>query len=130
MLGSSPTRRPTIRRSPSPPWSSTPPAAAGARWRHRSPSRSCRPSSACARNAHPSVMLRIDRRLIAHIEWPLLFLALIVTSVGLVTILSATHHSERLLSPYVIRQASFLGLALVVMVLAIGIDYRSLNRYG
>jgi len=75
-------------------------------------------------------MLRIDRRLIAHIEWPLLFLALIVTSVGLVTILSATHHSERLLSPYVIRQASFLGLALVVMVLAIGVDYRSLNRYA
>jgi hypothetical protein len=43
-------------------------------------------------------MLRIDRRLAAHIEWPLLILALLVVGVGLMTILSATHHSERLLS--------------------------------
>ncbi len=35
-------------------------------------------------------MLRIDRRLLAHIEWPLLILALLVTGCGLLTILSAT----------------------------------------
>jgi hypothetical protein len=52
-------------------------------------------------------MLRIDRRLLAHIEWPLLLLAVAVSGVGLITILSATHHSERLLSPYVVRQAAF-----------------------
>ena len=75
-------------------------------------------------------MLRIDRRLIAHIEWPLLVLALLVSSVGLVTILSATHHSARLLSTYVLRQASFVGLALVLMVAAISIDYRALSRYA
>jgi rod shape determining protein RodA len=75
-------------------------------------------------------MLRIDRRLLAHIEWPLLVLALLVTGVGLVTILSATHHSERLLTPYVVRQASFAGLGLVLLVVAISIDYRSLNRYA
>jgi rod shape determining protein RodA len=75
-------------------------------------------------------MLRIDRRLLAHIEWPMLVLALLVTGVGLVTILSATHHSDRLLSPYVVRQASFAGLGLLLMVVAISIDYRSLNRYA
>jgi rod shape determining protein RodA len=75
-------------------------------------------------------MLRIDRRLLAHIEWPLLILALLVVGVGLMTILSATHHSERLLSTYVVRQASFAGLGLVLMVVAVGIDYRSLNRYA
>lgn len=75
-------------------------------------------------------MLRIDRRLLAHIEWPLLVLALLVSGVGIVTILSATHHTERLLSPYVIRQTTFAGLGLVLMVVAIGIDYRSLNRYA
>jgi rod shape determining protein RodA len=75
-------------------------------------------------------MLRIDRRLLAHIEWPMLILALLVTGVGLVTILSATHHSERLLSPYVVRQASFAGLGLLLMVVAVSIDYRSLNRYA
>jgi len=75
-------------------------------------------------------MLRIDRRLAAHIEWPLLILAVLVTCVGLVTILSATHHSERLLTPYVVRQASFAGMGLALMAIAISIDYRSLNRYA
>jgi rod shape determining protein RodA len=75
-------------------------------------------------------MLRIDRRLLAHIEWPLLVLALLVTGVGVVTILSATHHSDRLLTPYVVRQASFAALGLVLMVAAISIDYRSLDRYA
>jgi rod shape determining protein RodA len=75
-------------------------------------------------------MLRIDRRLLAHIEWPLLVLALLVTGVGLLTILSATHHTERLLTPYVIRQATFAGMGLVLMVAAIAIDYRSLGRYS
>jgi len=75
-------------------------------------------------------MLRIDRRLLAHIEWPLLILALLVSAVGLVTILSATHHSDRLLTPYVVRQATFASLGLVLMVVAISIDYRSLNRYA
>jgi rod shape determining protein RodA len=75
-------------------------------------------------------MLRIDRRLLAHIEWPLLILALLVTGVGLVTILSATHHSERLLSNYVVRQATFAGIGLVLMMVAVSIDYHSLNRYA
>jgi rod shape determining protein RodA len=75
-------------------------------------------------------MLRIDRRLLAHIEWPLLILALLIVTVGLVTILSATHHSERLLSTYVMRQATFAGLGLLLMMVAISVDYRSLNRYA
>ena len=75
-------------------------------------------------------MLRIDRRLLAHVEWPLLVLAVLVSVVGLVTILSATHHADRLLSTYVVRQATFAGLGLVLMVAAISVDYRSLNRYA
>ena len=75
-------------------------------------------------------MLRIDRRLLAHIEWPLFIVAMLVIGVGLVTILSATHHSERLLSPFVVRQATFVGMGLVGMIFAVSIDYRSLNRYA
>jgi rod shape determining protein RodA len=75
-------------------------------------------------------MLRIDRRLLAHIEWPLFIVAMLVIGVGLVTILSATHHSERLLSPYVVRQAIFVGIGLVGMMFAVSIDYRSLSRYA
>ncbi|MBX3025877.1 rod shape-determining protein RodA [bacterium] len=75
-------------------------------------------------------MLRIDRRLLAHIEWPLLVLALLVTGVGLLTILSATFHDGHLVSAYVVRQATWAGLGLIGMVLAISIDYRTLNRYA
>lgn len=75
-------------------------------------------------------MLKIDRRLLAHIEWPMLLLALAISAVGLTTILSATHHAGRLLSPYVVRQATFMGAGLVLMVIAISIDYRTLSRYG
>ena len=75
-------------------------------------------------------MLKIDRRLLSHIEWPLLLLALLVTGVGLGTILSATYRGDQLLSTYVVRQATWAGLGLVLMIAAIGIDYRTVNRYA
>lgn len=75
-------------------------------------------------------MLRIDRRLLSYFEWPLLVLALAVTGVGLVTIMSATHHTDRLLTPHVVRQAVFAGMGLVGLVLAVSVDYRWLNRHA
>lgn len=75
-------------------------------------------------------MLRIDRRLLTHIEWPLLVLALLVTGVGLLTILSATYRVDQVLSPFVVRQATWAGLGLVLMIMAISVDYRVLNRYA
>ena len=75
-------------------------------------------------------MLRIDRRLLTHIEWPMLILALLVTGVGLLTILSATFHDGHLVSPYVVRQATWAGLGLIGMVVAMSIDYRTLSRYA
>lgn len=75
-------------------------------------------------------MLRIDRRLLTHIEWPLLVLALLVTGVGILTILSATHHPDRPIGSHVVRQATWAGIGLIGMVIAISIDYRTLNRYA
>lgn len=75
-------------------------------------------------------MLRIDRRLLAHIEWPLLVLALLVSGVGLVTILSATFHDGQFVSRYVVRQATWAGIGLVAMLVAVSIDYRTVNRYA
>jgi len=75
-------------------------------------------------------LLRIDRRLLAHIEWPMLILALLVTGVGLLTILSATFHDGHLVSRHVVRQATWAGLGLIGMVVAVSIDYRTLNRYA
>ncbi len=55
-------------------------------------------------------MLRIDRRMMANIEWPLLLLTLLLVGFGLLTILSATFQEGRALSPYVIRQAIWAAL--------------------
>ncbi len=75
-------------------------------------------------------MLRIDRRLVAHFEWPLLVIALLLVGCGLLTILSATYNGEQLLSSHVMRQASWLALGLGVLVTTLTVDYRLLNRYG
>ena len=73
---------------------------------------------------------RIDRRLVAHIEWPLLISTLLVVGCGLLTILSATYDGERFMSSHVLRQASWLGLGFGLMVVTASLDYRLLNRYG
>lgn len=75
-------------------------------------------------------MLRIDRRLVAHIEWPLLIITLTVVGIGALTILSATYAGGGVASPYVIRQVSWIVLGLVALVAALSFDYRILNRYG
>lgn len=60
----------------------------------------------------------------------MLVLALLVTGVGLLTILSATYHDGQIMSRHVVRQATWAGLGLIGMVMAISIDYRTLNRYA
>ena len=60
----------------------------------------------------------------------MLILALLVTGVGLLTILSATFHDGHLVSRHVVRQATWAGLGLIGMVVAVSIDYRTLNRYA
>lgn len=75
-------------------------------------------------------MLRIDRRLIAHFDWPLLICALLVIGCGLATVLSASHTPGRLLSSSFIRQATWSGIGLIAMLTALTFDYHFLDRYG
>jgi rod shape determining protein RodA len=75
-------------------------------------------------------MLRIDRRLVAHFEWPLLLITLLIAACGVLTIFSATYIEGRGMSPYVIRQASWIGAGLVLMLITLSFDYRILDRYG
>ena len=75
-------------------------------------------------------MLRIDRRLIAHFDWPLFGSVLLVIACGLLTVLSATRTPAHLVSGLVLRQAMWAGLGLVGMVAALSFDYHWLERYG
>lgn len=75
-------------------------------------------------------MLRIDRRLLANIEWPMLVLTVLLVACGLVTILSATYQQAQPLSPYFIKQSVWAGVGLAALLLALSFDYRKLLRYG
>src|SRR6266481_4688324 len=75
-------------------------------------------------------MLRIDRRLVAHIDWPLLVCALLVISCGLLTVLSATRAQGHLVSGLLLRQFMWAGVGLVGLLAALSFDYHWLERYG
>ena len=75
-------------------------------------------------------MFRIDRRLLANVEWPLLVLTILLVACGLMTILSATYEEGRPFSSYFIKQAIWAGAGLGAMLLALSFDYRKLHRYG
>lgn len=75
-------------------------------------------------------MLKIDRRLAAHFEWPLLVITLLIAGCGLATILSATYSPSAPVSSYVIRQATWIGIGLLALLAVLFIDYHVLDRYG
>ena len=75
-------------------------------------------------------MLRIDRRLIAHFDWPLLLCVLLLIGAGMVTVMSATHSPGQSASPLALRQLLWGGLGLAGMIAALSFDYRWLERYG
>lgn len=75
-------------------------------------------------------MLRIDRRLVAHFDWPLLVGALLVISCGLLTVLSATHVPGHVVSGLLLRQGMWAALGLIAIVAALSFDYHWLERYA
>lgn len=75
-------------------------------------------------------MLRIDRRLLAHFDWPLLLLTLLITACGLMTVLSASHSHDSLWSRPFAQQATWAGLGLIGMLTALSFDYHWLDRYA
>lgn len=75
-------------------------------------------------------MLRFDRRLIAHFDWPLLLLTLVLVGCGLATVLSATHSPEQLVSRLFVRQVAWVCFGLVGLFAVLSFDYHRLERYG
>jgi rod shape determining protein RodA len=75
-------------------------------------------------------MLRIDRRLVAHFDLPLLVCALLVIGCGLLTVLSATHVPGHVVSGLLLRQVVWAALGLIAVVAALSFDYHWLERYA
>jgi rod shape determining protein RodA len=68
--------------------------------------------------------MAIDRRLLHNIEWSLLLASLLVAGIGVATILSATYNTR--FSSIYVKQLYALGLGLMALLIASGIDYRRL----
>ena len=66
-------------------------------------------------------------RHLANVRWALLVLALLLAGVGMATIHSA---SSELTVDYLPRQALWVALGLVALVVMLGIDYQSLTKFS
>lgn len=73
--------------------------------------------------------MRFDRRLISHFDWILLLCTLALLSIGVMAVYSATYESGRELSPWVVRQLSWVAVGLVAMGAVFAVDYRRLERW-
>ncbi|PIQ96100.1 MAG: rod shape-determining protein RodA [Nitrospinae bacterium CG11_big_fil_rev_8_21_14_0_20_56_8] len=73
----------------------------------------------------------IDRRLITNFSWWLFFITLAISILGVIFIYSANHgRPELFFRNLYIKQIYWIGYGLVVMLIAIAIDYRLLSRYA
>ena len=73
--------------------------------------------------------MQIDRRLISHFDWPLLFFSLLFVAVGVMTIYSANYDmAAGHAGPLPARQATWLGLGLIAMFTAVSFDYHYIDR--
>jgi rod shape determining protein RodA len=75
------------------------------------------------------MFVQIDRRLIAHFDWPLFALALVFASIGIATIYSANYNiAEGHAGALPSRQLIWLGLGIIAMLTAVAFDYHYIDR--
>lgn len=73
--------------------------------------------------------MQIDRRMIAHFDWPLLCLTLAFVCIGITTIYSANYDMvEGHAGALPMRQFTWLGLGLIAMFGALSFDYHYIDR--
>lgn len=73
--------------------------------------------------------MRFDRRLFLHFDWTLLILVSLILIIGLVNLYSAGYNFSRETS-LCFRQAKWILIGLIGMILAFSIDYRSIIRHA
>ena len=73
-------------------------------------------------------MLRLDRRLLQNVDWPLLGAAFFIIGLGVVCLWSL--NPGRGISALVWRQLSWVGVGLVALLVVVSVDYRNLVRFA
>ena len=69
-------------------------------------------------------MMQIDRRLFVHFDWTLLGIVLVIASIGILNLYSATEKIEMPGTPLYLKQIFWLLIGMVVMVTIAFIEYR------
>jgi rod shape determining protein RodA len=73
-------------------------------------------------------MLKMDRRLLQNVDWPLLGAALFIIGLGLICLWSL--NPGRGISALMWRQLSWVGVGLVGLLVVVSVDYRNLVRFA
>jgi len=73
--------------------------------------------------------LRFDRRLFLHFDWTLLTLVALILAIGLINLYSAGFNLSRETS-LCLRQARWIVIGLIGMIVAFSIDYRAIIRHA
>lgn len=74
--------------------------------------------------------LRVERRRVAHFDWVLVGIVVVLVAMGIVNLVSAAASGVEGGANIVGRQLSVLGLAAFVVVVVVAIDYRHFDRYA
>jgi len=72
----------------------------------------------------------IDRRLIQNFDWLLVLLTFAIIAIGLMTLYSALSYGGKVQSLVLTRQLYWLGLGVLMMILAFSVDYQWLERFA
>jgi rod shape determining protein RodA len=73
--------------------------------------------------------MRFDRQLLLNFDWGTLLFALAITTLSVVVLYSATYDRGDYLTGLHLKQLSWVGLGIVMMCVALCIDYQTLCRY-
>ena len=73
-------------------------------------------------------MLKMDRRLLQNVDWPLLGAAFFIIGLGLICLWSL--NPGRGISAMMWRQLSWVGVGLIGLIAVVSVDYRNLVRFA
>ncbi|MCF8054076.1 MAG: rod shape-determining protein RodA [Deltaproteobacteria bacterium] len=75
--------------------------------------------------------MKIDRRLFTDLNWSLLFVTLLCTIIGVVNIFSTGVIAPGVeQTPFYLKQLRWAGIAFILLIILISIDYRTIGRYS
>ncbi len=74
--------------------------------------------------------IQLDRRFFSLVDYPLLFITLAISLIGVFAIYSSTYHTDNFLKGLYLKQLMWVGAGFIAMLMTIMIDMRELARFA